>query len=248
MPRKAREKSETGIYHIMLRGIDKKDIFMVNMDYEKFLYYVERAMEISKFEIYGYCLMTNHVHILLKEGTEEIGDIIRRIAVGYAQYFNIKHGRTGHLFQNRFRSEPVNDDVYFLTVLRYIHQNPIKANMVVNMEDYKWSSYNEYIMKSKMEIANTKFAMELFPNIQYFKKFMMEENKDKCLEYNERIRYTDKEIEKMIMSIIDISKLKELDKKTRDEVLREIKTVTKASNRQLSKVTGIGRGIWDKVR
>ena len=149
MPRKARERSETGIYHVMLKGIDKKDIFAGKQDYEKFLYYVNRAMEISKFEVYGYCLMPNHVHILLKEGTEKIGDAIRRIAVGYAQYFNIKYGRNGHLFQNRFRSEPVNDDVYFLIVLRYIHQNPIKANMVINMEDYEWSSYNEYIMKSK---------------------------------------------------------------------------------------------------
>ena len=247
MPRKARERSETGIYHVMLKGIDKKDIFAGKQDYEKFLYYVNRAMEISKFEVYGYCLMPNHVHILLKEGTEKIGDAIRRIAVGYAQYFNIKYGRNGHLFQNRFRSEPVNDDVYFLIVLRYIHQNPIKANMVINMEEYEWSSYNEYIMKSKREITNIKFAMELFSNIKNFKKFMMERNKDKCLEYNERIRYTDKELEKMIMSIIDISKLKELDKETRDEVLREIKNVTKASNRQLSNVTGIGRGIWEKV-
>ncbi len=247
MARNPREKSETGVYHIMLRGIDKKDIFIVNRDYEKFLYYVERTMEISSFEIYGYCLMTNHVHILLKEGTEEIGDIVRRIAVGYAQYFNIKHGRTGHLFQNRFRSEPVNDEIYFLTVLRYIHQNPTKANLVANLEDYKWSSYNEYIMKDKVGITNTSFAMELFPSIQSFEKFMAEENKDKCLEYNERIRYTDRELEKIIMSITEISKLKELDKKERDEVLKEIKTITKASNRQLSKITGIGRGVWDKV-
>lgn len=89
--------------------------------------------------------MTNHVHMLLKTETEEIGDVVKRITLGYAQYHNVKNGRTGHLFQNRFKSEPVNTDEYFLVVLRYIHQNPIKAGIVKRIEDYRWSSYNAYI-------------------------------------------------------------------------------------------------------
>ncbi|WP_132995115.1 transposase [Sporanaerobacter acetigenes] len=90
MPRGTREKSESGIYHVMLRGIDKMDIFLSNSDYEKFLYYIREAMDKSNFVVYGYCLMTNHVHLLIKTETEEIGDIVRRIAVGYAQYHNLK--------------------------------------------------------------------------------------------------------------------------------------------------------------
>lgn len=74
--------------------------------------------------------MQNHVHLLIKEGKEEIGDSIRRITVGYAQYHNRNHVRTGHLFQNRYKSEPVDDDRYLLVVLRYIHQNPLKAGIV----------------------------------------------------------------------------------------------------------------------
>ncbi|AOY74651.1 transposase [Clostridium formicaceticum] len=98
------------------------------------------ARKKTEFTVYGYCLMTNHVHILLKAESEEIGNVVRRITVGYAQYHNIKNGRSGHLFQNRFKSERVNTDDYFLIVLRYIHQNPIKAGVIERIEDYKWSN------------------------------------------------------------------------------------------------------------
>ncbi|AOY78083.1 transposase [Clostridium formicaceticum] len=86
MVRIAREKSQTGIYHIMLRGIDKRNIFINNSDYEKFIEHTTKAKEKAEFTVYGYCLMTNHVHMLLKTESEEIGDVIRRITVGYAQY------------------------------------------------------------------------------------------------------------------------------------------------------------------
>ena len=143
MARSARVKSKTGIYHVMLRGIDKRNIFLAEEEYIAFLKYLKKAQEKTEFNIYAYCLMTNHVHLLLK--TEEpVGDIIKRVTVGYAQYHNIKNGRTGHLFQNRFKSEVVETDKYFLTVLRYINQNPIKAGLVQDMKQYKWSSYPKY--------------------------------------------------------------------------------------------------------
>ncbi|MFA7573494.1 MAG: transposase [Lutispora sp.] len=165
MPRLARKKSETGIYHIMLRGIDKRDIFMSKWDYGKFLEYIKKAKDKSAFQVFGYCLMTNHVHMLLKTEMDDIGDIIKRIAVGYAQYHNIRNGRTGHLFQNRFRSEVVDTEAYFLTVLRYIHQNPVKAGMVKDVKVYKWSSYIEYIDNSKNLLVDAAFALGFFPDI-----------------------------------------------------------------------------------
>ena len=142
MSRNARKKSEIGIYHVMLRGIDKMNIFLCDSDYYIFLNHIKMAKERSNFLLLAYCLMTNHVHLLIKEGNEDLGDIIRRIAVGYAQYFNNKNGRIGHLFQNRFRSEPVNDERYLLVLLRYIHQNPVKAGIVKSIHEYKWSSYS----------------------------------------------------------------------------------------------------------
>ncbi|AKL96108.1 transposase [Clostridium aceticum] len=246
MARTAREKSQTGIYHIMLRGIDKRNIFINDLDYEKFIEYTKKAKEKSDFTIYGYCLMTNHVHMLLKTESEEIGDVVRRITVGYAQYHNIKNGRTGHLFQNRFKSEPVNTDDYFLIVLRYIQQNPIKAGMVERIEDYKWSSYNSYIKKDTL--INSTFALDYFKDIQGFIEYMTEEREDKCLEYNPKKRYTDEELEETISLLVDISILHNLDIEARDNMIKGIKETTGASNRQLSRILKIGRGILDKIK
>ena len=94
--------------------------------------------------LYAYCLMPNHIHLLIKESQEGIGSVIKRIAISYASYFNHKYQRIGHLFQDRFKSEPVDDMNYFITLIRYIHQNPVAAGITSNVEDYVWSSWVEY--------------------------------------------------------------------------------------------------------
>ena len=246
MPKTAREKSETGIYHIMLRGIDKRNLFLEKSDYEKFIEYIVKAKEKTDFTVYAYCLMTNHVHMLLKTENEGIGNIIRRITVGYAQYHNIKNSRTGHLFQNRFKSEPVDTDEYFLTVLRYIHQNPLKAKMVKKIEDYKWSSYNAYVNKNNTLVA-TNFALNFFKDLNAFIDHALERNDDQCLEYTPRRRYTDEELEKAISSLVDIPGINNIEKKAKETILKNIKSTTGASNRQLARVLKIGRGTMDRI-
>lgn len=250
MPRIAREKSQTGIYHVMLRGIDKRDLFLKASDYQKFIDYIQKARDKNKFAIYAYCLMTNHIHILIKTEketeTQDIGDIVRRITVGYAQYHNIQNGRTGHLFQNRFRSEVIESDAYFLEVLRYIHQNPLKAGMVKNIEDYQWSSFNAYF-DSENIVVDTTFALGFFRDNKHFETFMKQKNNDQCLEYNPKVRYTDEDLKEFVSSFVDINTLSELDIGSRDKVLANIKEVTTSSNRQLSRVLSIGRGIIEKA-
>ncbi len=246
MGRVARQKSETGIYHVMMRGIDKRNIFLDEEEYSAFLKYLKRAQERTGCTIYAFCLMTNHVHLLLKtEGM--IGDVIKRVAVGYAQYHNIKNGRTGHLFQNRFKSEVVETNEYFLTVLRYIHQNPIKAGLVQEMKHYKWSSYQEYLYENKI-IVDIEFAFSFFKNLKEFLVFMEEKNEDKCLDYNPIVRWTDDDLMKYIQQLVNIDEVYNLDKQARDKVLKKIKIKTGASNRQLSRVLGFGRGIFEKLR
>lgn len=135
----------------MLRGIDKRDIFIDAEDNVKFLQKLLKAKGTVSFKLFGYCLMDNHVHLLIKE-SEDIGTSIKRITVGYVQWHNRRHERTGHLCQNRYMSEAVEDESYLINVLRYIHQNPVKAGLSKNVEEYKWSSYNEYIKKAKWSI------------------------------------------------------------------------------------------------
>lgn len=247
MARGPRKKSESGIYHVILRGIDKRDLFISAADYEKFLSYIEKAKEKSVFAVYAYCLMSNHVHLLLKTEAEEIGNVMRMITVGYAQYHNIKHGRTGHLFQNRFKSEAVDDDKYFLTVLRYIHQNPVKAGIVDNIANYKWSSYHEY-NTSKAKLVNASFALSFFADIQSFKEFMSEKNDTECLEYDSKVRYSDEALKNFIATFSTIDNLQRLGINSRNEELKMIKEKTGASNRQLSRVLNVGRGILEKVK
>ena len=230
----------------MLRGIDKRDLFLTENDYKKYLHYVESAKEKSEISLLAYCLMTNHVHMLLKEGNEEVGDSIRRIAVGYAQYHNRTHGRTGHLFQNRYQSEPVNDDSYLLVVSRYIHQNPLKAGLVKNTKDYQWSSYNQYLSDAKT-IIDKGFLIKYFANLEGLIEFNNQLNSDQCLELNEKIRYTDEDLKKIISEIIEIEKIPALDSKVRDDVLKRIKNETGASIRQLERVLRIGRNIIQKA-
>jgi len=104
--------------------------------------------------------MSNHIHLVLKEGEEDLGTVFKRIGASYVYWYNWKYNRSGHLFQDRFKSEPVEDDTYFLTVLRYIHQNPIKAGITGNISNYPWSSYAEYI--GRQNLCNARFCFERF--------------------------------------------------------------------------------------
>ena len=145
MPRKARKESRTDIYHVMLRGINQQIIFEDEEDFQMFLSTLKECKRISGFDLYAYCLMTNHVHLLLKVGKEPLAMIFRRLGSRYVYWYNRKYQRTGHLFQDRYRSEPIENEAYFLTALRYIIQNPMKAGMEESPGTYPWSSYSDYL-------------------------------------------------------------------------------------------------------
>lgn len=144
MPRRARKQSETGIYHVMMRGNERKQIFFDTDDYYSFIRIVNRCKDSNSFQLLAYCLMPNHVHLLIKEEEKKIDIVMRDITTRYVYWYNEKYCRVGHLFQDRFKSEPIETDDYLITVLRYIHQNPLKAGICKNVGDYKYSSYNDY--------------------------------------------------------------------------------------------------------
>ena len=161
MSRKPRETSLTGIYHVMLRGINRQDIFTDRDDYWKFIKILHQQVNPKdelgqplppRCYIYAYCLMPNHIHLLIRNKTESIGSIIKSIAIAYAAYFNKRYERVGHLFQDRFKSEPVNDMNYFLTLIRYIHQNPIAGGITKRVGDYPWSSWIEFLTPEKCQM------------------------------------------------------------------------------------------------
>ncbi|MFA9560652.1 transposase [Evansella sp. AB-rgal1] len=150
MPRIARKKSSNGVYHIMLRGINRQTIFEDDEDKAKFLETLAKYKIKSCFELYSYCLMDNHVHLLLKEIEEPLATIIKRISSSYVYWYNRKYRRCGHLFQDRYKSENVESDSYFITALRYIHQNPLKAGLVKSIWDSESTSIREYLHKGHL--------------------------------------------------------------------------------------------------
>jgi len=259
MPRLAREKSETGIYHVIIRGANKQEIFHDEEDNLKFLETLKKNKEETELNVYGWCLMGNHVHLLLREGNESLSTTMKRIGVSFVWFYNQKYETTGHLFQDRFKSEPVETDKYLLTVIRYIHQNPVKARLVKRPAEWKWSSSSAYYEKETYpkDLLDCEFILSLLSeNKKKAKKLFIEfnerESQDKCLEdtAEERLRLSDEEARMEIsnkLQEINIAQVKGLPKKRRDEILRKIKTIDGLSQRQAARILGISPSLIFKA-
>lgn len=247
MPRQPRRKSESGIYHIMLRGINKQTIFEDDEDYFRFLETLKKYKTVSEYKIFAYCLMPNHIHLLLKIEKEDLDLIMKRIAGSYVYWYNWKHKRIGHLFQDRYRSEPVENDEYFLTVVRYIHQNPVKSGICKNVSDYKYSSYNQYL--EGCGIVDTDFCFDLIDKVEFI-KFHNENNEDNCLDVEKNVfRLTDEEAKQLILSISNCKTLSEIQNFStdkRDKLLKKLRNEG-LSIRQISRLTGIGNYVIRKI-
>lgn len=247
MPRQARQTSETGIYHLLVRGINRGAIFHDDQDRLRYLDTLARIARDSNALILGYCLMDNHVHTLLKEGPKKISNLMHRMGASYAYYYNWKYERVGHLFQNRFKSENVEDDIYLKTVIRYIHQNPVKAGMVKRAEEYRWSSCKSYYDgKGLSGIINTGLILGMFSEkdeqaIKALQQFTEAENKDNCLEDLEATALSDSQAREVIEKVLNnkqAKKLQEVSKADRDMVLHKLKEIEGLSIRQIARLTG----------
>lgn len=250
MPRKARKKAKSGIYHVMLRGIDRQSIFEDEQDNLLFLQIVYEYKELCEFKLYAYCLMNNHAHLLIQtKAPEELETIFKRIAGRYVYWYNAKYQRVGHLFQDRFKSEPVEDNKYLLTVLRYIHLNPVKACICEKPEDYPYSSYSEYLEKGDITIVDTEFIFELLSKDDLI-SFHREFNEDVCLELTPPIRHamTDDQARVIIQKYSHCKTAAEFQKLDVEKQKKSIITLHEknVSVRQLNRLTGVSKGIVEK--
>lgn len=252
MARTARDISESGIYHIMLRGINRQIIFEDDRDIERLIDTVKRYKSVSNYKLYAYCIMNNHTHFLIKETEEPISVSIKRISSSYVFWYNKRYERCGHLFQERFKSEVIDSDEYFLTVLRYIHQNPIKSGIAEDIRGYKWSSYSEYV--GNTDIVDIDFALDMFSTdrgsaLTLFREFNSKENSDMCMEDERKIKISDIELKKHLAEtgITNLNEFMKLEKSKRIEVLKKLKTVNGATIRQISRITGVSKGIVERA-
>ena len=250
MPRLSRIKSSTGLYHVLTRGINRQDIFMDVEDKTAYLERLEKYKSECLFQIYSYCLMSNHVHLLIREGeqqqpqTQQLPEIMKKINTSYAYWFNRKYNRVGHLFQDRYKSEPVENDRYLLTLVRYIHQNPVKIGYSISY----WTSYEDFFSSSSL--TDVAFVLELFSDDptqarEQFKRYVNEKNDDMCMDISEVGRINDDKAGEIIRRAGNISncqQLQDLGKTARNTLLRELKD-NGLSIRQIERLTGINRGI-----
>ena len=248
MSRKPRKKSETGIYHVIVRGIGQQDIFHEEGDFQRYLETAKKLSMESGVGILGYCLMNNLVHLLLREDYGDISVFMKRLGVSYAYWYNWKYERTGHVFQDRFKSECVEEDSYLLTVIRYIHQNPVKASMISKPEDYEWSSCGAYykVDLNTSDFPDTSLILSILHNekkkaIEVLKKLTEEVNEDQCLDCDKRKRFSEREayeITKRIMEGKPVTTLQEMNQDERNKILGRIRNEG-LSLRQICRITGL---------
>ena len=251
MPRIQRKKSKTGYYHIIIRGNEKRNIFNDDKDRLRFIDILYQKKKKDAFHLHAFCLMDNHVHMMMSEGLEDIAKVMQRITVSYVYYFNQKYKREGHLFQDRFRSEVVENDSYLISLARYIHQNPVKAGMVKSAGDYKWSSYNAYVNKRDFfnkiidkEIVLAVFSDQVSQAEKLFIEFTNMQSQQSFLDILEEENVMDEdEAREVLKSLLENRKI-EINGPIPNDLLKEFRIVTGLAIRKIAKLTGMNK---DKV-
>lgn len=159
MPRRARNCYLSDFYHIMVQGDEKKFIFEKSSHKEKYLYLLKRNAFRNDVYIIAYCVMNNHVHVLIhSKEKERISKMMSQCDTSYGLFFSKERGRIGHVFRDRYKSEPINNQEHLINCIKYIHENPVKANIVENCSQYKYSSYNDFVNNKEIYDNLKKFC------------------------------------------------------------------------------------------
>ena len=254
MSRPPRIISETGLYHIVFRGINRQNLFEESNDYKKLIDIISLVKDDQQFKLYAYCLMTNHVHLFIKEKQPgDIKKIMHKMLTRYVVWYNYKYQRSGSLIGNRYKSEPIEDEEYYLTLVRYIHQNPIKSGLTEDLMDYEWSSYKDYINEESG-----------FVDIEYTLSMLSENKKESIKEFEEyhkmiekndfhisnTKRLTDEQLKRKLIRItggIQANEIIKMSKANRNQIINKLREEGFTIG-QLERITGISRGIITRAK
>lgn len=247
MSRKPRIQSESGFYHIYARGSGRQLIFEDNRDRYRFVFILQDSIKNSGAKLFAYCLMGNHYHMIVRSDFLELSALVRKINQNYAFYFNKRHERSGHLFQARFCSEPIDDDSYFLEAIRYVHRNPVEARMTSTC-DYPWSSYREYL--NGTDFIDTEMVLEMLGGPDAFASFHQHSGKSNFSEdFPRQTKKPECEIVSIARSTLngtDPGNLKSFDKPHRDKCLKALKA-SGLSLAEIALITGISRSTISRI-
>lgn len=227
MPRKSRTISSNGIYHIILRSVNQHIIFEDESDYQKFLYILSDCKTKYDIDIYAYCLMDNHIHLLLYSPPDILSSFFQSLGTRFVRWYNSKYSRSGHLFQERFYSSPIEDNRHFLATLVYIHNNPVKAKIIRYPSEYRWSSFNAFYGQ-KNPLVNVSFSYDIAGSKDSLIKFFSSHDDDKTsfyfsTDHKEPTHYlTDEQALSIFKKITNFSSTSEaqfLPKRTRNQYI-----------------------------
>ena len=233
---KRRVISNSGFYHVMMRGNHKENIFHSDSDRSKFLNILENNAS-DQFQIHCYCLMPNHIHLLVY--SENISRHIKQISISYASWFNWKYNLIGHIFQGRFLSEVIESDQYYINCVRYILRNPIKAQICNNF-NYTWSSFKSYYCSHPYLIIKNKIS-DHFINFDDFFNFLSVGYDEKFMDMEDLYIPSDEEIKQFLL-IENIKSLKSLDTSTKKYIIQKIKeNYPRVSASQIARVSDENR-------
>lgn len=228
----------------MLRGVNRQQVFLDSEDNQRFIDLLQRCRELSGFRLFAYCLMGNHVHLLLQTGKEPLPLVMKRIGTRYAVWYNSKYERVGHLFQDRYRSEPVDDDAYFSTVLRYILNNPVKAGICDSSADYPLSSARDYFTGGG--ITDTDFA-EAIMGRDALIEYLTVPSDDSCMD-DTVTRIGPREAQRFLQELVgteDVESCKQTVSEKPEQYVPRLRGAG-LSIRQISQLTGLSFGIVRK--
>ncbi len=162
MARKPRIEFEGAFYHVITRGNQRQKIFRDDDDYGKYLEVLARYKDLYQYRLYAYVLMTNHVHLLVETGGVPLSKILQGINQSYTGWFNRRYETVGHLFQGRYKAILCDRDSYLLSLVKYIHLNPVRARLVKTSKEYLWSSHRFYLRASDKSIVDEDQVLRLF--------------------------------------------------------------------------------------
>lgn len=245
MARMPRVRSGSGYYHVVCRGVGRQILFEDDEDYERYLGALRRFLPENAIELVAYCLMDNHVHLLL-HADSGLERAMKQISVSYSHYFNTKYERAGHLFQDRYMSEPIEDEAYLLTVVRYIHNNPQKAG-ICRHDEYRWSSWREYV--EEQDITAPGLVLELVGGVERFVEFSEGDDAERHLEIADRRRLSDARAIECIRKELNLesgTQLQAMARADRDCALRLLKE-RGLTVRQIERLTGVNRGAIQRA-
>jgi len=245
MAREKRHFSNSGYAHLIMRGNNKQILFEEDEDYRFYLSRLGKYSRESAIRINAYCLMENHVHLLVNDPEGNVPEMMRKIGVSYAKYYNLKYEHCGHLFQDRYLCEPVEDDVYFLTVFRYILNNPRKAG-ICPAEQYRWSSYKAFFRE------NTSVDLEIirgrFPTEKMYREYIGAQEENECMEYQKPVRDDDWALGviRECLRIENGTELQAWERRKRDGAVRQLREKG-LTVRQIERLTGISRSVIQRT-